>query len=193
VKDPSKDNGVSAPTDTDIMRAVRDGEPQKLAVLFERHHIPLYNYYVRMTKDRDLSEDLVQDVFLRILKYRHSFRGEGEFSTWLYHIARNVRIDHARRWNSEVPMKDGCENHPDEAPHVGAIEHKENVSILNAALSMLPPEKREIIILSRYQNLKYAAIGELLGCSVEAVKVRVHRAVNELRTIFFELSGEPEQ
>ena len=75
------------------MLEVRDGGLERLAPLFERHHVPLYNYYLRMTRDRELSEDMVQEVFLRILKYRHTFRGEGDFTPWLYHIARNVRID----------------------------------------------------------------------------------------------------
>ncbi|HLX11690.1 MAG TPA: RNA polymerase sigma factor, partial [Bacteroidota bacterium] len=65
-----------------------------------------------------------------------------------------------------------------------------DVELLQRALERLPADKREIIVLSKYQDLKYSVIAELLGCSEENVKVRVHRAIAELRKIFMELSGE---
>jgi len=66
------------------MMSVRDGEISNLAPLFERHSAKLFNYYVRLTGNRQLSEDMVQDVFLRILTYRHTFRGESQFTTWMF-------------------------------------------------------------------------------------------------------------
>jgi RNA polymerase sigma-70 factor (ECF subfamily) len=174
------------------MQSVREGELQNLAPLFERHHVMLYNHYVRLTRDRELAEDLVQEVFYRILKYRHTYRGDGQFRTWLYHIARNVRIDAARRRAQETSFDEEVHSCPDDPPQRDSAEFRQNVSILEAALAQLPEEKREIILMSRYQNLKYAAIAELLGCSVEAVKVRVHRAVQDLRRVFLQLSGEPQ-
>lgn len=174
------------------MQSVREGNLDKLGLLFERHHVMLYNHYIRLTRDRQLSQDLVQEVFFRILKYRHTFRGEGQFTTWLYHIARNVRIDYARRGGHETPYDEELHDPPDDPPFRDTAEFKQSVSLLDAALATLPEDKREIILMSRYQNLKYAAIAEILGCSVEAVKVRVHRAMNDLRRIFFQLSGEPQ-
>jgi RNA polymerase sigma factor (sigma-70 family) len=173
------------------MQNVRDGNIGELAILFERHHAALYNYYVRLTRQRDLSEDLVQEVFLRILKFRHTFRGEGAFTTWMYSIARNVRIDYARKWGRERPMTD--EDHErahEDLPSGDTAADGENVALLQQALSLLTPDKREVLILSRYQDLKYATIAEILGCSAEAVKARVHRAMNDLREKFFELSGK---
>ncbi len=172
------------------MECVRDGDLDKLAALFERHNATLYNYYVRLTRDSELSEDLVQEVFLRILKYRHTFRGEGQFLTWFYHIARNVRIDEARRRNRESRYDEDIHEIADEPSRRDSPEFRDDLSTLEIALSKLPEEKRELIVMSRYQNLKYAAIADLLGCSVEAVKVRVHRAMNDLRKIFYQLSGE---
>ena len=173
------------------MQSVREGELEKLAPLFERHHVMLYNHYIRMTRDRHLSEDLVQEVFFRILKYRHTYRGEGQFTTWMFHIARNVRIDYARRHVREAPFDGEVHDCPDDPPLRESAEFKQHVSLLEDALAKLPEEKREILLMSRYQDLKYSAISEILGCSVEAVKVRVHRAMNDLRKIFFQLSGEP--
>ncbi|TAK54904.1 MAG: RNA polymerase sigma factor [Bacteroidetes bacterium] len=173
------------------MIQVRDGELQKLALIFERHHVTLYNYYVRQTGDRDLSEDFVQEVFLRIMKYRHTFRGEGEFLPWMYHIARNVQIDHARKWGRETQLDEEIHESVDDAPAPEEhLQRLENVSLLQQALEKLSKEKREVLVLSRYQNMKYTAIAELLGCTVEVVKVRVHRAMNDLRKIYFQLAGE---
>src|SRR5258707_14346865 len=90
------------------MAKVRDGDPEKLGLLYERYKRPLLGFFVGMVRDRELSEDLVQNTFVRILKYRHLFRarlhddvsgGEraGDFLTWMYHIARNVKNDHFRK------------------------------------------------------------------------------------------------
>lgn len=173
------------------MERVRDGDIAQLAPLFERHHLKLYNYYVRLTRRRHVSEDLVQEVFFRILKYRHTYRGEGEFVAWLYHLARNVHHDHYDKWKHEQAMAEGDEDPAGDDPSAPEqLERWQNNEILQQALARLPLEKRELIILSRYQDLRYDAIAGILGCSTETVKVRVHRAMNELRTIFFQLSGE---
>ncbi len=186
------DRSVNSQTDTQLMLSVRDGAVANLAPLFERHHVRLYNYYVKLTGDRELSEDMVQDVFLRILKYRHTFRGEGQFTTWMFSIARNVQTDYARRWRREEPLQDD-EDLADESegpPAGGATDGRYDVGLVQDALLRLSSEKREALILSRYQGLKYSEIAAISGCSVEAVKVRVHRAVRDLRKIFFQLSGE---
>lgn len=175
------------------MMEVRNGSLDTLGLLFERHQAILYNYYVRLTRDRSLSEDLVQEVFLRILKYRHTFRGDGQFTMWMYRIARNVQIDYGTKWKHEMRLDEDQHDRPDETPIPGGtMEQKDNITILEQALSQLADEKREIIILSRYQGMKYTAIAELLGCSVETVKVRVHRAVGDLRKLFYQISGENE-
>lgn len=175
----------------ELMDEVRDGDIRQLALLFERHHLKLYNFYLRLTGDRHASEDLVQEVFFRILKYRRTFRGDGEFAAWMYHLARNVHRDHFRKWQNETVMAEEQEEPAAADPLAQEqLEQKQDREFLQQALAQLPMEKKELLILCRYQGLRYDAIAELLGCSVEAVKVRVHRAMNELRTIFFQLSGE---
>jgi RNA polymerase sigma factor (sigma-70 family) len=79
------------------MISVRNGETEKLGHLFEAHHKRLYNFFLNQTGNRQTSEDLVVDVFLRMLKYRHTYKDEGSFSTWMYTIARNARVDHYRK------------------------------------------------------------------------------------------------
>src|SRR5258708_39527453 len=84
------------------MAAVGTGEVSKLAVLFERHHRPLFRYFVSMNRNRELSEDLVQDVFFRMLRYRESYDPQQSFAAWMYQIARNASIDHAQKRKGEV-------------------------------------------------------------------------------------------
>src|SRR6266480_5942415 len=87
--------------DEDLMLQVRDGAGEMLGVLFDRYQTPLFNFYSKLTGDRTLSEDLVQEVFLRILKYRQSYRPGTPFRAWVYQIARNARIDHFRKFPRE--------------------------------------------------------------------------------------------
>ena len=84
-------------TDELLMRAVRAGDCGQLSGLFERYHAPLFDFLCRTTGDRAAAEDLVQDVFVRILKYRHTYRDDSCFETWLFRIARNARADFFRR------------------------------------------------------------------------------------------------
>ena len=79
--------------DEDLMLQVRNGEAEMLGVLFDRYQAPLFNFYTKMTQDRAMSEDLVQDVFVRILRYRQTYRPGTPFRTWMYQIARNARLD----------------------------------------------------------------------------------------------------
>src|SRR5260221_4296626 len=84
------------------MAAVGTGEVSKLAVLFERHHRPLFRYFVSMNRNRELSEDLVQDVFFRMLRYRASYDAHQSFTAWMYQIARNASVDQAQQGRGGV-------------------------------------------------------------------------------------------
>src|SRR5689334_19114732 len=86
----------TGPTDEKLMLAVRGGDLSKLGVLFDRYHRVLFDFFNRLTGNRTVSEDLVQEVFFRILKYRATFRNDSAFRTWIFRIARNARVDHFR-------------------------------------------------------------------------------------------------
>src|SRR6201987_3509602 len=90
--------------DEDLILQVRNGEVEMLGVLFDRYQAPLFNFYAKMTQNRTVSEDLVQDVFLRILRYRQTYRPSTAFRTWMYQIARNARLDHGRKTGPEPPL-----------------------------------------------------------------------------------------
>src|SRR5215510_13934321 len=89
-------------TDEAIMLAVRDGDVGKLGLLFERYHRTLFDFFSRMLGNRTAADDLVQDVFFRILKYRKTYRDDSHFTTWMFHIARNARLDHFKKHSAEV-------------------------------------------------------------------------------------------
>lgn len=173
------------------MLQVRDGEVVKLGQLFERHHGKLYNFLVRLTDRREVSEDLVQEVFFRMLKYRHTFRGDAPFGAWMYQMARNVAADHFRKWKEHLTIDESVEQKPSgEGTPAELLENIERNSLLHLALSRLSKEKKEVLVLSRFQNLKYEEIGRILDCPVGTIKARVHHALKELRDIYLNLSEE---
>ena len=178
-------------TDEALMLSVRDGDVGQLGVLFERYHGMLFDFFCRMLGNRTAADDLVQDVFFRILKYRKTYRDDSHFTTWMFHIARNARFDHFKKHRAEVLFPEEGFDLPGRGPFPSQQFEKEQETVmLKRAMQKLPDEKRELLILARYQELKYEQIADLLGVDVGTVKVRVHRAVKELREIFLKLSGE---
>ena len=181
-----------AETDENLMLAVRGGDVSKLGLLFDRYHRVLFDFFARMTSSRAIAEDLVQDVFFRILKYRATFRADSRFKAWMFHIARNARVDYYRKHHPETVLpEDDTGGVQSSTPAPGhRLEQEEQITLLECAMFKLPAEKREVLVLSRYQEMKYEQIAEVMGCEVGTVKVRVHRALNELREIFLKLSRE---
>jgi len=179
-------------SDEKLMLAVRTGEVAKLGILFDRHHRGLFDYFIRMTSNRMIADDLVQDVFFRMLKYRSTFRGEGHFKAWMFHIARNARVDYYRNHQAEsvLPEEQMEEIEGNSGIPGRQLEEKQQAEILECALRHLTPDKREVLILSRYHEMKYEEISTLLGCELNTVKTRVHRALKDLREVFKQLTGE---
>jgi RNA polymerase sigma factor (sigma-70 family) len=176
-------------SDNALMLKVKDGNLDKLGPLFERYKKPLFGFFYNMNKDDELSEDLVQNVFFRILKYRYLFRGEGDFKTWMFHIARNVNHGHYRK--NKLGKAESVESWENRLGHEDAYSvqllQDEETKMLSMALDRLPADKREIILLSKYQEKKYKEIGEILGCTEGAVKVKVFRALQDLKAVYQQL------
>jgi RNA polymerase sigma-70 factor (ECF subfamily) len=185
----SVDCSVEA-SDHDLMIAVRAGDVARLGELFERYNRRLYAFFVRLTNQPSSSEDLVQVVFYRILKYRHTYRDEGKFSAWIYHLARKVSADHFRKHAGAPQATDPTtlQEHPDHDPSPDdQASTSDDLALLREALSRLPLEHREVLVLSRLQKVEHREIAQLMDCSVGAVKVRVHRALKELREVYFKI------
>jgi len=179
-------------TDEALMRAVRAGDLARLGDLFDRYHRTLFEFLSRMTGHRELAQDLVQEVFLRILKYRATYRDDARFETWVFRIARNARADYYLKRHAVLPLSEEALALPDSAAGPeGQVEHEDDSARLNAALMQLGEDRRELIVLARYQGMKHEAIAELLGIETGAVKVRIHRALKELRDLFLQQAETP--
>lgn len=177
------------PDDRELMARVRAGDLDALAALFRRHHHRVRALCYRMTGNADAADDLCQESFLRVLRYAASFDGRASFATWLHRVVRNRCLDHLaaerRDQRALARLADDtadADRAPDPDPERGAR--------LRRALARLSPEKREVLVLSRFENLRYREIAEVCGISVESVKVRAHRALRELRRLFDDLEPD---
>ncbi len=182
---PDPFEGPSGRGDSQLMGRVRDGEVALLGELFEGHHQRLFHFFLRLARSRSAAEDLVQEVFVRMLKYRHTFRAESEFVPWMFTLARNAATDLYRARPKELPETEDTPEPEADLPHpIEGLERAEQSKRLQRALACLAPERREILVLARFSELKYDRIAEMFGISEGAVKVRVHRALKELKEAF---------
>jgi len=178
-----------AVSDQALMLAVQAGDTAKLGILFERHHGHLYNFLLRLTGNRQLSEDLVQEAFVRLLKYRHTYRGESQFTTWMFQVARNARIDYLRRHpGRNVSIEDEEREYVSTQPLPDEhVAQDEEMKIMLDALGMLAEKKREVLLLRGFHGLKFEEIAKVLQCPVNTVKGRAFEGIRELRTAVQEL------
>jgi RNA polymerase sigma-70 factor (ECF subfamily) len=183
--------------DNTLMQEVAGGQIGQLAILFERHHRSLFRYFVSMQRDRQLAEDLVQDVFFRMLRYRSTYNAAQSFTGWMYQIARNAFMDQTRKKRDVVDIDEYADRRPEFASKQPGPEEtivrKQDLGLLQRALDMLPSEKREVLVLSRLQGMRHDEIALVLGCEVGTVKVRVFRAVKALEQIYTGLEKERQE
>ena len=136
-----------------------------------------------MVRDKAISEDLTQNVFVKVMKYRTSYKG-GKFVSWIFRIARNLFSDHYQKQKMTQNNIDATYVEDD---MIGVDENRtEDVSHLYQALNHLKVEDRELIVMNRLQGIKYDRIAEITESTEGAVKVKVHRIINKLRTVYFE-------
>ena len=173
------------------MQKVKFGDIDKLSLLYERYKKPLFAYFFRIIEDRVQSEDLVQTVFYRILKYRKQYRGAGKFTTWMFGIAHNLVADTFRKKAKLPYLKENLENEQKESQDdvSFSMEKNEQIQMVRLALRKLSFEKREALVLSKYHGLKYREIADILSINENSVKQRVFRAIEELRQVYFELAN----
>jgi RNA polymerase sigma factor (sigma-70 family) len=175
-------------TDEMIMEAVKNGDLQQAAILFERYHVRIYNFLARMTFNVQVAEDLTQNVFLRMIKYRNSYRDGHAFHSWIYQIARNVFSDHYQMHKNKHAGFVDVEKMSDQlAESDESFNQDEREKVLHQSLAMLNDEQRELLVLTRFQHMKYEEVAAIMDTTVANIKVKVHRAIQKLREHYFEL------
>ncbi|HEY3827488.1 MAG TPA: RNA polymerase sigma factor [Bryobacteraceae bacterium] len=200
-----------APHDTDHerMAAVARGDLSGMNEIYRNRHRPLFRFFYRLTNRQATAEDLVHEVFLRMIRYRHTYQaqvgqaqvGQAQetdrdtahaFEAWMYRIARNAMADHSRKHRNEIAPGEGeLESIASARPTpFETAAKRQDLSLLHRALRELPEERRELLVLARFQGLSYEQIGQILGCQAGTVKGRVFRAMKELGSIYSDLSKE---
>ena len=168
-------------SDEYIMGKVKSGNIDYMTVLFNRYNNQILNYFFRLLNNLEDSQDLTQTVFFRLIKYKTSFNQSQCFKSWIYQISKNVLNNHLqsnmiKSQNVEIlnqlPAKELSECRNDEK--------------LYQSINSLSDEYKELIVLSKFQGLKYKEIAEMFSTTEASIKNKVFRALDKLRTIYFE-------
>jgi RNA polymerase sigma factor (sigma-70 family) len=181
----SKKVKVADIADEILMQNVKDGNLSEMSVLFERYHLRIYNFFFRLTLDMDVSQDLTQNLFYRMIKYKNSYKGDHSVKSWIFQIARNLHIDYCneKKRSGELFLK--TSKYEIDPADVQDGYHEDDYDRLEKAMSDLSADQKELIVLSRYQGLKYEEISVITNQSVAAIKVAMYRAIRQLRGIYF--------
>lgn len=174
-------------TDDELMARVRAGHADAVTELYARFQRPLFTYLARLTGNRELAEDLLQETFIRVHRGREAYQPSGHFRAWLFTIARHMLIDWARRERVAWELRPALEENavaPDRTE--SRAEALDLIARLERALQRLPRDDREVIVLSRVVGMDAEEISRATGGTAGAVRVRLHRALRRLA----ELLGE---
>lgn len=178
-------------SDEILMERLVRGDKTVAGVLYDRYYKQVYGYFVRMTNNVEISRDLTQNVFLKILKYSHSWKGDKVFAYWLFRIARNILIDYYNETRKFFSAEEDQESISDEQfDSVREMDIKESYEFLLEAMGQLKPADRELIELSRFQGFSYREMAQTLLSNENAVRVKTFRAVQRLKDIYTKIMIE---
>lgn len=180
-------------TDAEVMLAVAAGDEAGYTYLVGKYHRAIIRFLFRMVHNEAVAEELAQEVFLRVYRSRESYRAEAKFSTWLYRIATNLAVNHARDTRYErtaqvveldVPDSDSgaAPEVADDDPNVEQqLLREERMAAIRAQVAALPERQRMAVLMHKYQEMDYREIGEVLKLSESATKSLLFRAYQTLR------------
>ncbi len=197
---------MSDETDEQLMHAYREGNPAAFELLLARHERKVWNFLRRSVGDPTLAEDLLQEVFLRVIKAHadnFDWRGEARFRTWVYAIARNLCIDHSRRAvhrdarSLDAPTRPDDESSSTLHDHLasqdrdaeGLTSDAEVRTRVDAAVAALPEDQREVFLLREVMDMPFAEIARVVGAPEPTVKSRMRYALERLREALEDLHG----
>jgi RNA polymerase sigma-70 factor, ECF subfamily len=186
-------SGLDPASDAAIMLRVAAGDDSAFNYLAEKYHRPIIHFLFRMVRNQAIVEELAQEVFLRVYRSRESYRAEAKFSTWLYRIATNLAVNHARDTKNERSARTVYLDAPDAetgtTPDVADDEptaeqnllRAERMKAIRAHVMALPERQRMAVLMHKYQGMDYREIGEVLKQSESATKSLLFRAYQTLR------------
>jgi RNA polymerase sigma-70 factor, ECF subfamily len=182
---------MSEPADVDLMLKVKRGDREAFRLLISRYQRPLVNFIYRFTGNPSESEELAQDVFLKIFQAAPRYEPQAEFTTWLYRIATNLTLNHLRDHKPHfiTPLDQepdgevgGFAEIPDPRPWAEEkFLEKERIRNIRNAVNALPENQKLALILTKYQDLSLKEAAEVLQCSETAIKSLIFRAYSNLR------------
>jgi RNA polymerase sigma-70 factor, ECF subfamily len=176
------------PADEALMLQVLKKDKVAFQQLVKRWKNPLVNYFYRQLRDQEVSEDLTQEVFIRVWK-ADKYEAKAKFSTWLYRLAYHLLVDHYRKQKRQPPQEPEVLLETEPATAISPESQtllKDQQAQIEGALRKLPAAQQNILILSKFQDLKYSQIAEILNCPANRVKVNVFRALKNLTHILKE-------
>ncbi|MCK6486224.1 MAG: sigma-70 family RNA polymerase sigma factor [Phycisphaerae bacterium] len=175
-----------------IIAGAQRGDRAALAALVERYAGRLFGFFYHMTGRRDDAEEMMQEVFLRVVRMIGAYSDHGRFEPWLFRIAANLTRDRIRR-DRRSPMVCVTESdEPDGDPLPGAFtdespadrsEQNEEIDRLNAALAQLPEAERQVVMLRHFSQMSFKEIAELMGTPLGTALARAHRGLARLRVL----------
>jgi RNA polymerase sigma-70 factor (ECF subfamily) len=180
-------------SDAEIMLRVREGDDSGFEYLIQKYHKPMIHFMFRMVHNQAVAEELAQEVFLRVYRSRQSYRAEAKFTTWLYRIATNLGVNHARDTKYERAAQNVYLDQPDPetgttpdvADQTASVEQElvkdERMRAIRQHVLALPERQRTAVLMHKYQGLDYKQIGEVLKLSESATKSLLFRAYQTLR------------
>jgi RNA polymerase sigma-70 factor (ECF subfamily) len=182
-----------AVSDADIMLRVKAGDDSAFDYLVQKYRRPMINFMFRMAHNSAAAEDLAQEVFLRVYRSRQNYEASAKFTTWLYRIATNLAVNHARDTRHDRPENtvsldepDDQSGHtldlPDKTPGAEeTIVRRERVAAIRQRVQALPERQRIAVVMHKYQQMEYRQIAEVLKLSESATKSLLFRAYETLR------------
>ena len=170
------------------MDDLQQGQLEAMTSLFNRYHGPIYRYFIKLSYDNMLGQDLTQQLFIKVYEKRETFSGHaGMFRPWIYRIAHNLWLDYLRVHAPKKKVTIEWKNDLDPEAHESETEFgEEDFERLNRTIEKLPDDLQQLIILHRYQGLRYGEIAQMLHSTEGAIKVRMHRALKLLRELYFD-------
>ena len=169
-------------SDFELMDQLRQGDPEALAALVRRHQQSLLNFFARLGAYID-AEDLTQDTFVRVFRYRFRYRPSAKFTTFLYTLARHARADHLRRMKKQETVFERVANETGDGSGIQPADAGARMDV-GEAVDLLPEKLRLVVVLSVMQGLPYDEVGAILDIPVGTVKSRMFLALRQLREHF---------